>query len=254
MNDLTFLIGVDTPALGYTKAFLEANGCRIASEPTPDVTHLVLNVPTFSPDGSLIGGSDLSDILSKLPDDVTVIGGNLNVPILQSHCTQDLLQNEAYLAENAAITAECALRVALIHFPAVIRSVKVLITGWGRIAKCLAKLMNAAGANVTVAARNEADIAISSALGYRSIPINRIPSHIGEFRIIFNTVPAMILPDSDLHCRSDCVKIDLASKPGIAGSNVISARGLPGKMTPETAGHLIAKTILELPNPTEVSS
>jgi hypothetical protein len=65
----------------------------------------------------------------------------------------------------------------------------------------------------------------------------------------------MILPNSkNVHYRPDCLKIDLASKPGIAGSDVIIARGLPGKMAPESAGHLIAKTILELSIRKEVST
>jgi hypothetical protein len=49
-----------------------------------------------------------------------------------------------------------------------------------------------------------------------------------------------------LYCRPDCVKIDLASIQGIYGSDVIHARGLPGKQTPESSGILIANTIIRL--------
>lgn len=42
------------------------------------------------------------------------------------------------------------------------------------------------------------------------------------------------------------MKIDLASKPGIGGTDVLWARGLPGKFAPESAGKLIAQTILRL--------
>ena len=59
------------------------------------------------------------------------------------------------------------------------------------------------------------------------------------FRVIINTVPAMLLPD----CGADALKIDLASKPGITGPDVLWARGLPGKDAPESAGHLIADTV-----------
>ena len=255
MNNRKFLIGADTPALRYVKTFLENNGCHIAASPSPDVTHLVLNIPTFSPDGNMVGGGDLTELLTQLPNNVTVIGGKLDNPILQEYSTWDLLQNEAYLAENAAITADCALRVALFHFPAVISGAPVLILGWGRIAKCLAQLLKAMGATVTIAARKEADIAIAGALGYGAIPLNQVTAQQTNHRIIFNTVPAMVLPEAQLKlCRRDCLKIDLASVPGIAGDDIITARGLPGKMVPESAGHLIAKTILELSTRKEVSS
>ena len=255
MNNPVFFFGADTPALRYTRSFLEANGYCIAPAPSGDVTHLILNVPTFTPDGSLAGCGNLIEILEKLPKDVTVIGGNLNAAILQDYSTWDLLQNEAYLAENAAITAECALQTALDHSPAIIQGTPVLITGWGRIAKCLAKLLGSLNADVTVAARKEADTAMAHALGFGAIPLQRVTPQLIKYRIIFNTVPAMILSGNrNEQYRPDCLKIDLASKPGIAGGDVITARGLPGKMAPETAGHLIAKTILGLSIRKEVST
>ena len=255
LNNLVFYIGADTPALGYARSFLEAQGCTVASLPSSAVTHLILNVPTFAADGRLIGGNDLLELLDKLPQDVTVIGGNLANPILQDYSTQDLLRNESYLAENAAITAECALQVAFGHYNAVLRNTPVLIAGWGRIAKCLAKLLSGLGAAVTITARKEADTAIAGALGYHAVPLERIAPRLADYRIIFNTVPAMVLPEQQAKlCRADCLKIDLASVPGISGTDVITARGLPGKLAPETAGHLIAKTILGLTAHKEVSS
>ena len=255
LNNPVFFIGTDTPALGYTQSFLETNGYCVAPVPSRDVTHLILNIPTFTADGSLVGGGNLTETLEKLPENVTIIGGNLNNTFFQNHSTLDLLQNEVYLAENAAITAECALRVSFAHFHAVMKGTPVLLLGWGRIAKCLAKLLQAIGADVSIAARKEADIAIAHALGYDAMPLNHLIPQLSKYRIIFNTVPAMILPNSkNVHYRPDCLKIDLASKPGIAGSDVIIARGLPGKMAPESAGHLIAKTILELSIRKEVST
>jgi len=42
------------------------------------------------------------------------------------------------------------------------------------------------------------------------------------------------------------IVLDLASYPGITGKNVIPARGLPGKYAPESAGNLIAQSILRI--------
>lgn len=253
MKECLFYIGADTPATRYAKAFLESWGCPFTDDPSDAVSHLLLNVPSFSDQGKLVGGGDLEAILCKLPSRVALIGGKLNVPLLQNYSTWDLLQNEAYLAENAAITADCALRVAYAHFPAVLTGTTVLILGWGRISKCLAQLLRAIGANVTVSARKEADLAMAHALGYDTVELHAIGPHLPRYRILFNTVPAMILPEALLQqTKSNCLKIELASVPGIAGSDVISARGLPGKLAPESSGHLIAKTVLDLCRQKEV--
>ena len=51
----------------------------------------------------------------------------------------------------------------------------------------------------------------------------------------------------ELACQNEsCLKIDLASLPGIEGEDVIRAGGLPGIHTPESAGQLMADTILRL--------
>ena len=63
-----------------------------------------------------------------------------------------------------------------------------------------------------------------------------------DAEFILNTIPAMVLKQ----VPSDSVAIELASKAGMAGENIISARGLPGKMRPEESGKLIAETFMRL--------
>ena len=54
----------------------------------------------------------------------------------------------------------------------------------------------------------------------------------------------MVLPD--MNTKADAVILELASKPGMAGANIIDARGLPSKMAPAASGELIAKTFIRL--------
>lgn len=98
------------------------------------------------------------------------------------------------------------------------------------------------GANVTIAARKESDLAMIHALGYQAAPTQKIHQEVLCYDAILNTVPAMILPD----LQFDGIAIELASKPGMNGTNIISARGLPGKMAPEKSGELIARTFIRL--------
>ena len=101
-----------TAACAQAAAFLSDRGIGLVDHPTPEVTHLLLDVPSFGPDGALRGGGRLSEVLERLPPDVTIIGGKLNHPDFHKNPTIDLLTDEEYLAKNAAITAHCALEIA----------------------------------------------------------------------------------------------------------------------------------------------
>ena len=112
----------------------------------------------------------------------------------------------------------------------------ILVIGWGRIGKCLAQLLKSIGAEVTIAARKEQDRSMVEALGYSCILPGLMPK---DCRVVFNTVPSPVM-----EAGSGCLNIDLASRSGILGDNVVWARGLPGKYAPESSGRLIGKAFL----------
>ena len=207
-------------ATEYAGGFLQAAGIPVSLHPTPDATHWLLPVPTR--------------IAVRAPEGVTIIGGNLNGPGI------DLLKDPFYLAENAAITARCALGL----IGKQLDELPVLVLGWGRIGKCLGKFLQEAGTRVTIAARKETDVAMIRALGYEGIFLREAASLLPRFGAVVNTVPAMVL--SAFGCRDDCVLLELASQPGMTGKHIIDGRGLPGKYAPEESGRLIARTILRL--------
>lgn len=247
MNQSIFYLAGGSAALHHAAHYLTRQGCYVAEQPGMDVTHLVLPVPSFEPDGSIKGGGPLSGLLAQLPENVTVFGGNLSCPALSAYQKADFLQDPLYLAENAAITAHCAVKAALAQLPVTLQSCHVLIIGWGRIGKCLAALLKSMGAKVTVAARKDTDRSMLRALGYGTEDTGTLRFRLIRYRIIFNTVPHPVLTEENVRfCSPDCLKIDLASKPGIAGPDVIWARGLPGKDAPETSGNLIARTCIRL--------
>ena len=135
----------------------------------------------------------------------------------------------------------------MLQLPVTLRKCKVLIIGWGRIGKCLTRLLRAMEADLTVAARKETDRATAHALGYAAIHPAMLEGKLDQFRLIINTVPQPILNSEQLSdCCDKCVKLDLASVQGLEGNDVIWARGLPGKDAPESSGALIAKTIVRL--------
>ena len=246
MSDPIYYAGGRTAALTHAIKILKENSIVFAPAPGPQVTHLLLGVPAFKPDGSLQGDTDISSMLNMLPRNITVVGGNLKAPELQNCQKIDLLADPFYLAQNAAITAYCAVREAMDRLPITLQGCPVLVIGWGRIGKCLARLLRQMGALVTVAARKEQDLATLLSLGYDVRDSCALHGYL-PYRIIFNTVPAKIVSQEAI-CPKDCLKIDLASALGIWGDDVIWARGLPGKYAPESSGRLIAQCILRLEN------
>lgn len=235
-------------AAGHTDALVHAiqklHDAGIEFLPCPDrhATHLLLPVPSFDTDGRIKGGGSLESLLWQLPEDVIIIGGMLDRPELAKYQVIDLLKDPGYVAENAAITAYCAIRLAMQQLPVMLKHCPTLIVGWGRIGKCLARLLRQMDASVTVAARKETDRAMAKALGYAAVDTDGLNPR--PYRLIFNTAPEMVLAQ----CPGNSLKIDLASKPGIGGADVIWARGLPGKDAPESSGALIAQTVLHYIN------
>lgn len=240
MKDILIYPAGITEACTLVGTYLHKLGFPITDHPMPEITHLLLDVPAFRSDGLLRSGEDPKKLLSMVPRNVTVVGGNLNTSVLRDHQKLDLLQDDHYLAENAAITAECALKVAAPLLKTTFRDTPTLILGWGRIGKCLAQLLKSLHCPVTVAARKECDRAMLRALRYDTIDFTQLSQK--PFRLVFNTVPAPV-HDAAL---SQCIQIELASQPGLSGDDVIQARGLPGIHAPESSGKLIAESFFRL--------
>ena len=220
MDKMNLYIVPGNAATEQAGRFLKKAGVVVTGHVCPRSTHWLLPVPSKN--------------AVDTPPGVTVIGGNLAVPGI------DLLKDPFYLADNAAITARCALKL----IGKKLNGLPVLVLGWGRIGKCLGKFLAEAGAEVTIAARKEADVAMVQALGHGGIFLHEAPPLLAQFDTVINTIPAMVLSASG--CRKDCVLLELASQPGMAGGNIIDGRGLPGKYAPEESGRLIARTILRL--------
>ena len=226
-------------AVRHAAANLRSLGISVTEKCAPDVTHVLLPIPSFS------GGDEyLAHLLTKLPDDLIISGGNLKSPLLENHRTVDFLQDPYYLAENAAITAKCAVEIIAKSLGDDLSEKEALVIGWGRIGKCLVPLLTERRASVTVAARKLTDLAMIRVLGSRSIQISDAAAETERFDLIINTVPVLLFPD--IRTKPDALLLELASKPGMSGSKIIDGRGLPGKMAPVRSGKLIAETFIRL--------
>ena len=103
--------------------------------------------------------------------------------------------------------------------------------------------------------RKDGDKALIDSLGMKAIAIDTLAERLKRFDIIFNTVPQKIFNSKTLSAAKEgSVFIELASAQSgfdteIINSlpiNYINAPGLPGKIAPDTAGKIMAETVINI--------
>ena len=211
----------------------------------------------------VIADVKLNSLLTYLDSSVQVIGGKIPPAFACAARDRgahvfDLLELESLEIKNAHITAEAAVSVAMNNLNKCISASKIAVTGFGRISKQLCRLLYALGADVTVAARKDSDLAFAQTLGYSVLKIS------GErwcdpltkgYDVIYNTVPHTIFDRRFLESVSKkTLIVELASVPGgfdicaaqELGTNISWALSLPGKYAPESAGALIGECVCRL--------
>ena len=114
----------------------------------------------------------------------------------------DLMNNESLAVLNTIATAEGAIEIAIKKTEKTIHGSNVLILGYGRVGKVVAKKFARLSANVTVAARREEIFAWIEADGYKSTNINELGDNLKEYDIIINTPPTLILDKEKLRYRN----------------------------------------------------
>ena len=168
---------------------------------------------------------------------------------------EDYFDREEVQIANAVPTAEGAIAEAMEHTGRTLHQSCCLVIGYGRTGKVLAHRLQAMGAQVTVSARKHSDLAWIRAFGMHAMETGCLAEVLSKMDIVFNTVPALVLTNDLLRqLPGESLVIDLASDPGgvdwkaaeSLGRQVIWARGLPGKVAPETAGAIIRDAIYHI--------
>lgn len=166
--------------------------------------------------------------------------------------TIDIIKEEELAVLNAISTAEGTIEIIISNRDKILHGSEVLILGFGRIGKVLAKKLDGLSAKVTCAARKNQDLAWIKSYGYNSTNINRIAENLSKYDIIINTVPHLILTKEKIKfIKDNSLLIDLASKPGGIDEEAAKERNLkfiwalalPGKVAPDTTAEIIKNTI-----------
>lgn len=252
----TFLLD-DAPVLSDSEkrdAFPYSD-CYILGLPASD-EHSLISAPLSRRSLSV------KDFFTLVPKNSIVAGGLLSGEFYDLAKEKNIRLHDYYDSEelqirNSVPTAEGALEIAMREMPVTVSGSRVLIIGYGRIARALIPMLSSLGSFVSVSTRNPDSLAWCSVSGCEPIFPSELKDKIGSFDLIINTAPARVLEGDILDLiKQDSLIIDLASRPGgvdiksasLKGLHVIWALGLPGKCAPVTAGRIIAGTVLNIVN------
>ena len=191
-----------------------------------------------------------------------IVAGGMIKPVLRAVCREnhifceDYYDDETVILKNAVPSAEGALAAGIYGTAGQIMGMRVLVTGYGRIASLLARYLTALGAKVTIAARSAEKRALAEVNGCAAVDFTELKNIIDRFALIYNTVPAAVLHDEEIsRISSDAVYIELASASGLDrfaaqhyNVNIINAQGLPSKTAPAAAGEIIADAVQRILN------
>lgn len=190
----------------------------------------------------------------------TLIAGSIKPEVYQmidQENTQiiDIMKREELAVLNTIATAEGAIQIAIENTSKILHGSKALVLGFGRVGKVLAYKLKGLSVDVTCSARKNEDFAWIRTYGYTAINTNELANNLGDYDIIINTIPSIILNENNLkYVNKETLLIDLASNPGGIDQNIakklglkfIWALSLPGKIAPVTSAEFIKNTVYNI--------
>ena len=199
------------------------------------------------------------ELITETNNDKTVIGGAFTdkwTQYLQMHEITyfDLMKEEKVAQKNAYITAEATVAEILKYSDYSICGQKIIVCGYGRCGKCVADLLAAIGAKVTVLARIAKARRAARCDGHEAVDFSYGPEEVYGAHTIVNTVPAQVIREPMIQeMHRDTVIIDIASRPGgvdlVAAERreikVVAALGLPGLYTTKSSAKVFADAIID---------
>lgn len=157
-------------------------------------------------------------------------------------------EDDAYIRENALISAEGALHAAMTRVDYTLRGACCAVVGYGRIGRELTRLLLALGAQVRVVARREESRQLAESSGAQAFGMAEMTEAFRGAQLLFNTVPSQIIAPAALHTLAPKALImELASPPygfdlenaRALGFDAVLESGIPSRYAPRTAARLL---------------
>ena len=165
----------------------------------------------------------------------------------------NLWEDEALLQENAYLTAEAAVAMAMCHTRLQVAELPCAVVGYGRIGRALTEILLNLGAWVLVVSSREGKRRMARESGAEAAALEDAARAVPGRKLIFSTPPALVMDEGVLaHVDADAAIVDLASPP--YGVDLEAARrrelrawrepSLPGRYCPLSAARAIYSAVL----------
>lgn len=203
----------------------------------------------------------LSHLISIKQNDTAILfAGKIDVEtkeILESSNIKciDYMESDKISYFNTIATAEGIIAEAIIHKNTNLHESNVVILGFGKCAKTLARKLDGLCAHVTIAARKESALSEASSMGYKTINMSELKDNIHKYEYIFNTIPALVINEDIINNISkESMIFDIASMPGGVDKvaalkhniSVYHSLGIPGKYSPKASGDVLGYYLIEI--------
>lgn len=161
---------------------------------------------------------------------------------------KDIQEDDAYIGENALISAEGALHAAMSHVDYALRGALCAVVGYGRIGRELTRLLLSLRAQVRVVARRKESRQQAENDGARAYDVAEMAEALHGAQLLFNTVPSPIIASDALQgLSSGALCMELASPPYgfdreaacTRGLDAVLQSGIPSRYAPRTAARLL---------------
>lgn len=156
---------------------------------------------------------------------------------------------------NADISAEAAMHEAMSCMDMAMMDAKVLVTGYGRFGRSLARRLRALDARVWVAARREEARLLAASDGMRAVSLTDLRAVLPKMDMVLNTVPAQVLGEQELRAMTPGAwLLELASAPYGFDRDLAKALGLhaqvlpalPARYAPKSAAMALHDAVIRL--------
>ncbi len=253
--------GFDVDLLGYEKTIIDANKITIDELNISNYDFILFPVSSINDEGTVKAEfSDkvinISNINFNLKDNAYVITG------IKTKFMEKLnLKNVIYFMEdddtaiyNSVATAEGVIMKIIENTDYTIYGSNILVLGYGRCGEIIARYLKSLGAKISVLVRDNKKYAETEILGYIPYKTNELIKHLGEFNIIINTVPDLILDKEKIDLiDSNAYLLDIASVNGFdieyaKEKNIKVERfmSIPAVVAPLSAAPIIFNKIKEV--------
>ena len=241
---------MEIKVFGEEKRLLECKACLSSFDCRDALQILLYPIPT-SRDGAHLTGGDISfSEAAECADSSTLAVGYAIPSALRAELSAkgadiyDLSLDEAFLTENARLTALGTLGYILTKIEKVPSDCEIGIVGYGRIGSALLRLLLFLGARVRVYTTGE-----SVRLSLCEAGVRAELADIAEpypLDLLINTAPARVFSESVLSRMPKDLKIlELASGDNfLAGGDLTPLPSVPARFYPESSGKLLADSIM----------